>query len=207
MSLLGTSALVRTWAVLADVHRTRRAVAMAEGEVSVSFGGIIAPLLVGGLAATVLSWRFAFVIGGTIVAAAIVGMGVGRGPAVIMVSGLYAANLGGRLLASRLARHITSERLLGASLIVSLAGLPILLAADDAAVAIVGIAVTGVGIGAMSRSPPPCTSGPARALPTPRSDRSCRWPRSGRSWARWQSEPSPRPPDCASACSSSPAWC
>lgn len=206
LSLLGTSALVRMWAVLADAHGPQRAVAMTEGEVSVSLGGILAPLLVGGLAATALSWRFAFVVGGAIVAAAVLGMGavriaqaapsssagslpastrsqrfspaptlivvfaivglefslsfwlasylhdsvgIGRGLPVILVSGLYAANLCGCLLASRLARRITPERLLGASLIVSLAGLPILLAAGGAAVAIVGIAVSGVGIGAM----------------------------------------------------------
>src|SRR3954468_5398924 len=35
MSLLGTSALIRVWALLADAHGARRAVAMTEGEVSV----------------------------------------------------------------------------------------------------------------------------------------------------------------------------
>jgi MFS family permease len=63
MSLLATSALIRLWAVLADVHGPRRAVAMAEGEVSVSLAGIVTPLLIGALAATTLSWRFAFVFG------------------------------------------------------------------------------------------------------------------------------------------------
>ncbi len=44
---------------------------MTEGEVSVSLGGILAPLLVGGLAATTLNWRFAFVIGAVVVAVAV----------------------------------------------------------------------------------------------------------------------------------------
>ncbi len=76
-------------------------------------------------------------------------VGISRGLAVVMVSGLYAANLAGRLLASRLAHHTTTERLLGAALIVGLTGLPILLAASDAAVAAIGIALAGVGVGAM----------------------------------------------------------
>lgn len=63
MSLLGTSALIRLWALLADVHGNWRAVAMSEGEVSVSLAGIVTPLLIGTLAATALSWRFAFVLG------------------------------------------------------------------------------------------------------------------------------------------------
>jgi predicted MFS family arabinose efflux permease len=36
---------------------------MSEGEVSVSLAGILTPLLIGALAATTLSWRFAFVLG------------------------------------------------------------------------------------------------------------------------------------------------
>jgi fucose permease len=76
-------------------------------------------------------------------------VGIGREEAVLMVSGLYGANLTGRLLASRLARRATTERLLGSSLILALVGLPILLAAHGAAVAAVGIALTGIAIGAM----------------------------------------------------------
>jgi fucose permease len=68
--------------------------------------------------------------------------------AVLMVSGLYAANLAGRVLAGRLARRITAARLLGAALGLILIGLPILLIARDAAVAAVAIAVVGAGIGA-----------------------------------------------------------
>jgi fucose permease len=63
MSLLATSALIRLWAVLADIHGAQRAVALSEGEVSVSLAGILTPLLIAALAATALSWRFAFVIG------------------------------------------------------------------------------------------------------------------------------------------------
>jgi MFS family permease len=43
---------------------------LTEGEVAVSAGGIICPLLVGGLAATWLSWRFAFALGAVLVVVA-----------------------------------------------------------------------------------------------------------------------------------------
>jgi MFS family permease len=71
VSLLGTSAVIRLWAALSDAHGQRRTVALAEGEVSVSLGGITAPLLVGGLAATAWSWRFAFVVGTLLVFVAV----------------------------------------------------------------------------------------------------------------------------------------
>jgi fucose permease len=41
---------------------------MIEGEAGVSVGGIVAPLLVGALAAGALSWRFAFITGAAVVA-------------------------------------------------------------------------------------------------------------------------------------------
>jgi MFS family permease len=206
VSLLGTSALVRLWAALADAHGRRRAVALTEGEVSVSIGGIVAPLLVGGLSGTVLGWRFAFVVGAAVVltTVALIGtvvipeahsdqphrpvspavsadrrrrpaptlvlvfavvalewalsfwlasyladsVGLNRGPAVLLVAGLYAANLVGRLAASRLAHHVDTERLLGGSLLVCLAGTPILLAATSTVVAVAGLVVLGAGIGA-----------------------------------------------------------
>lgn len=66
MSLLATAALIRVWAALADRHGSRRAVAMTEGEVSVSLAGVVTPLLIAGLAATTLTWRFGFVIGAAI---------------------------------------------------------------------------------------------------------------------------------------------
>lgn len=207
MSLFGTSALVRLWAALADAHGPRRTVAMTEGEVTVSLGGVVVPLMLGGIAATALTWRFAFVAEAAIVIAAVLAMGavriprsepvasrdqhprvaaspahsssvptlvivlaivalefslsfwlasylngsvgIGRQAAVLMVSGLYAANLIGRLLASRLALRVTTERLLGASLILALVGLPVLLAARGAAAAALGITLTGTAIGAM----------------------------------------------------------
>jgi fucose permease len=73
VSLLGTSALIRMWAALSDRHGDQRSVALIEGEAGVSLGGIIAPLLVGGLAASPLSWRFAFVAGAGAVAVAVAG--------------------------------------------------------------------------------------------------------------------------------------
>jgi fucose permease len=204
VSFFGTSALIRLWAALADAHGAHRTVAMAEGEVSVSLGGIIAPLCVAAAAATVLSWRFSFVIGAgltfvavlastrvripralpadgggpdspgisggpqlrptLVVVFAIVALefslsfwlasylndsvGVEKGLAAAMVSVLYAANLLGRLLASRLARRVMPERLLLASIGLALAGLPFLLLAHTAAVAAAGIALAGAGIGA-----------------------------------------------------------
>jgi fucose permease len=191
--------------MLADVHGTRRAVAMTEGEVAVSLAGILTPLLIGLLDASVLSWRSAFMFGaGTagvaalwvsrtrmpppsrarsqaapragrsaggwqqptlIVVFAIVGLefslsfwlasylnddiGLARDTAATAVSGLYASSLAGRLLASRLARRVSPERLLAAALGAALLGLPVLLAALSAPLAAVGIVVAGIGIGAM----------------------------------------------------------
>jgi fucose permease len=205
MSLFGTSALIRVWAVLADIHGARRAVAMTEGEVSVSLAGIATPLLIGALASTALSWRFAFVVGAGIAGLAVLWMwragvpppagrdaramsrdavptqgwrqptlvvvfaivaleftisfwlasylsddlGVARDAAVAAVSGLYAASLIGRLLASRLARRASAERLLAAAFGTTLVGLPVLLLATAAPAAAVGIAIAGTGIGAM----------------------------------------------------------
>jgi fucose permease len=205
MSLLATSALIRLWAVLADRHGERRAVAMSEGEVAVSLAGIGTPLVIGALAATALTWRFAFVLGAACAALAIVGVwrvdlpagagpepgdahdehvtparrwrqptlllvvavvalewtlsfwlasyldddiGLARDAAVAAVSGLYAASLVGRLLASRLARVADAERLVAAALATVLVGLPALLLATAAPVAAVGIAVVGIGVGA-----------------------------------------------------------
>ncbi|HEY2318010.1 MAG TPA: MFS transporter [Solirubrobacteraceae bacterium] len=76
-------------------------------------------------------------------------VGLARGTAVAMVSGLYAANLLGRLGASRLARTQTPERLLAAALTVILIGLPFLLAATSVAAAVAGIVLAGAGIGAL----------------------------------------------------------
>jgi fucose permease len=74
MSLFGTSALIRMWAVLADIHGPQRTVALTEGEVLVSVGSIATPLLVGALAATALTWRGALIVGGLGVGATVLGL-------------------------------------------------------------------------------------------------------------------------------------
>lgn len=201
MSFFGTSALVRVWALLADVHGSRRTVAMTEGEVAVSSSGILTAALVGGLAASPLTWRFSFVVGAVLVVAAalavalvdvpeprparaerprrrtirlpptlvvvlgVVGLefalsfwlasflhddiGVRRSLAAAMVGGLYAANLVGRLAASRLSRRVKALPLLVATLLLALGGVPVLLLARSAAVAGLGLTLLGAGGGAM----------------------------------------------------------
>ena len=67
----------------------------------------------------------------------------------IILSQIYAANLTGRVLASRLARTHTPEHLLLAAIGLVLAGLPCLLAATSAVAAVAGIALVGTGIGAL----------------------------------------------------------
>ena len=203
VSLLATAALIRLWAVLADVHGPRRAVAMAEGEVWVSLGGIISPLLIAAMAGTAFGWRSAFVLAALLVAATVLftlrvpipppvartppesgtdrssrrrfppllvvvfaivalefaltfwlasyladDVGLNRQLAVTMVSGLYAANLVGRVLASRLAQRFRVEPVLAGALAVVLLGLPILLTAQNAVTAELGLAIAGVGIAA-----------------------------------------------------------
>ncbi|MFL5830771.1 MAG: MFS transporter [Solirubrobacteraceae bacterium] len=76
-------------------------------------------------------------------------VGLARQTAVALVSALYAANLIGRVLASRLARTHSPEHLLFAAIGLVLAGLPCLLAATSAAAAVPGIALAGTGIGAL----------------------------------------------------------
>jgi fucose permease len=76
-------------------------------------------------------------------------LGVRRGIAVLIVSGLYGANLIGRVVASRAARRLPDAAVLGAALLLALAGLPLLLAAHSAWVAGGGVVLAGVGIGAM----------------------------------------------------------
>ena len=76
-------------------------------------------------------------------------VGLTRSTAVALVSVLYAANLVGRLLASRLSRTQPAERVLVGAIVLVLAGLPFLLTATSAPIAIVGIFVTGAGIGAL----------------------------------------------------------
>jgi fucose permease len=207
ISAFGTAALIRTWALLADLHAGHRAVAMTEGEVVVSLAGVLTPLVVSSCAAAAVSWRFAFVIAGVAVVTsavavgltplpdprptpapqrrpssspepdrpaprlprslgtilAVVGLeftlsfwaasylhddvGISRDTSVALVSSLYAANLVGRLVASRLARRLPADVVLRIFLATALAGLPWLLLADSAPVAGVGLAITGIGIG------------------------------------------------------------
>jgi fucose permease len=205
MGFLNTAALIALWAALSDAHRARRAIAMTEGEVAVSLGGIVVPLLVAGLASTAATWRFAMVIGAAVVAAAVlwigtvrvperepveerpavpsteeregrwspilvvvfaivalefglsfwlatflnVSVGLDRGLAVALVAALYGANLAGRLLASRLARRVETDRLLALALGTAMIGLPILILAQAAGPATVGFVITGMGIGAL----------------------------------------------------------
>ena len=203
VSLLATAALIRLWAVLADVHGPRRAVAMAEGEVWVSLGGIISPLLIAAMAGTAFGWRSAFVLAALLAAATVLftlrvpipppvartppesgtdrssrrrlppllvvvfaivalefaltfwlasyladDVGLNRQLAVTMVSGLYGANLLGRVLASRLAQRFRVEPVLAGALAVVLLGLPILLTAQNVVTAELGLAIAGVGIAA-----------------------------------------------------------
>ncbi len=199
MGMLGTLALIRLWAALADAHGPRRAVALSEGEVAVSLAGMAIPLLIGVLAGTAAGWRLIFALGAATAMLAVLGLrrvdipaprparraqtqgarlqptlvivfaivalefalsfwlasylnddvGLARQIAVALVSVLYAANLTGRLLASRLARAHAPERLLFAALGSVLAGLPCLLAATSAAAAVPGIALVGIGIGVL----------------------------------------------------------
>lgn len=76
-------------------------------------------------------------------------VGIARSSAVALVSALYAANLCGRLLASRLAHSHPPERVLGGALALVTAGLPLVLAASGMPAAVAGIALTGTGIGAL----------------------------------------------------------
>jgi fucose permease len=76
-------------------------------------------------------------------------VGIARDTAVALVSVLYAANLVGRVLASRLARSQSPERVLALAMTVVLCGLPFLLSATDLVTAVIGIAVAGAGIAAL----------------------------------------------------------
>ena len=76
-------------------------------------------------------------------------VGLARGAAVELASVLYAANLTGRLVASRLARVHSPEQLLFAAIGCVFAGLPCLLAATSATAAVPGIVLAGAGIAAL----------------------------------------------------------
>ena len=201
-----TAALIRTWAVLADAHDRYCAVAMAEGEVCVSIAGIATPLMISMCAASVLGWRFAFVVAAAVVGVAVTAVwatllppalerragqtgsaperepvrlstrrtlvlivaavgaewtlsfwaatfleesvGIDKDMAVALVSVLFASSLLGRFLASRLALGLPTLRVLHLALACALLGAPVLLLARSTAVAVLGLTMTGVGIGA-----------------------------------------------------------
>jgi fucose permease len=200
LSAFATTALIRVWALVADLHAAHRAVAMTEGEVAVSLAGVLTPAVVSLCAASALGWRSSTAVAGLVLVGAtvavlltpapdarradrragadatghsprrtlatifaIVGLeftlsfwaasylhddvGVARDTAVALVSTLYAANLVGRLLASRIARRLPTATLLRLALATALAGTPVLLAAGNGVVAALGLAVTGIGIG------------------------------------------------------------
>jgi MFS family permease len=200
VSALATTALIRVWALLADLHREYRAVAMSEGEVAVSLAGMAVPPVVAACASSVLGWRFATVIASIVCAGAgvlaasapyppahrpassghdthvlrgggrtlvtvfgVVGaeftlsfwaasyfhddVGLAADVAVALVTTLYAANLVGRLAASRLARRMGVRAELLLFLTIAALGSPLLLLASNAAEAAAGLAVTGIGIG------------------------------------------------------------
>jgi MFS family permease len=197
LSAFATTALIRMWALLSDLHHVHRVIAMTEGEISVSFAGILTPAVVSACAGTWLSWRFSFAVVAVVVVAAaaamaaiklpaasqppraaadrhppgrtlltifaVVGLeftlsfwaasylhddvGIAQDTSVALVSALYAANLVGRLLASRLARRLSTAVVLQLSLAAALIGSLILLTATNATVATIGLAVAGIGIG------------------------------------------------------------
>jgi fucose permease len=74
-------------------------------------------------------------------------VGLARDTSVALVSALYAANLVGRVLASRVARRRPAPTVLLACLATALAGVPVLLLAETGVVAVCGLAVVGIGTG------------------------------------------------------------
>lgn len=75
-------------------------------------------------------------------------VGIQQDVAVALVSVLFAASLVGRLLASRLALRLPALRVLHLALACALIGSPILLLAQNAVVATIGLSIAGIGIGA-----------------------------------------------------------
>jgi fucose permease len=80
VSAFATTALIRIWALLSDMHQSHRVVAMTEGEIAVSLAGILTPAAVSACAATRLSWRFSFVIVFVVVVAAAAAVSATRLP-------------------------------------------------------------------------------------------------------------------------------
>jgi DHA1 family chloramphenicol resistance protein-like MFS transporter len=69
-----TLAFVGLWSGLSDQHGERRGVALTEGEVAVSAGNLVLPLVVGAAAGAGLGWRAAIVAVIAAVAVALVGL-------------------------------------------------------------------------------------------------------------------------------------
>lgn len=62
MGLVGTISLMANQAVLADIHGARRTIALAESNVAATTCAVLAPLMVGALAASGLGWPLALVL-------------------------------------------------------------------------------------------------------------------------------------------------
>ena len=75
-------------------------------------------------------------------------VGIDKDMAVALVSALFASSLLGRLLASRLALRLPALGVLHLALACALLGAPVLLLAHSAAVAVLGLTTTGIGVGA-----------------------------------------------------------
>ncbi|MEZ5086342.1 MAG: MFS transporter [Tessaracoccus sp.] len=75
-------------------------------------------------------------------------VGIQQDTAVALVSVLFAASLLGRLLASRFALRLPTLTVLHLALGCALVGAPILLLAQNAVVATIGLSIAGIGIGA-----------------------------------------------------------
>jgi MFS family permease len=62
MGLIGTISLMANQAVLADIHGAQRTIALAESNVAATTCAVLAPLIVGALAASGLGWPLALVL-------------------------------------------------------------------------------------------------------------------------------------------------
>ena len=62
MGLIGTISLMANQAVLADIHGAQRTIALAESNVAATACAVLAPLIVGALAASGLGWPLALVL-------------------------------------------------------------------------------------------------------------------------------------------------
>ncbi len=77
------------------------------------------------------------------------GVGMGRSEAAAALTAYFGAMLAGRIVASRLARALPGPILLTASLSLALAGFPLLWLAPTPPVGVMGLALTGLGVGSV----------------------------------------------------------